>query len=355
MYLSVNFLNWLNYFVLFQGVLFGTMLMLLHSKDSKPTFFLGVFVLLFSTGVLPQSFLGDNLLARGSDWRLSSISIYFFTYPFFYLYVQRISILQRERLSYWTLIPGVIALVIALFLCFGPFETVFYIKSSWLYTVYTISSLGYSIYISILIIKGIGTHFKELDNQYTSIHQKSLSWVKWFVITCILFYLVKVMSIIVFKGFNDVVFFLISSSLIYWVTFKGITQKTILPLVSHKGAHHDLMPKNEAIQLLGTVEAYIEASNCYVNDTFTIVDLAEAIHVHPKRISYAINSIKGIHFNKYINFFRVNYAKVLLKSNAVRQLSIEGIGMEAGFHSKTTFYKAFKSFEGMTPAKYKIS
>ena len=58
-------------------------------------------------------------------------------------------------------------------------------------------------------------------------------------------------------------------------------------------------------------------------------------------------------FNNYINSFRVEYAKELLVTNKFSNLSIEGIGIEAGFHSKSTFYAAFKKIENTTPAQYR--
>lgn len=35
-------------------------------------------------------------------------------------------------------------------------------------------------------------------------------------------------------------------------------------------------------------------------------------------------------------------------------LTIEGIGQEVGFNSKSTFYKAFKTHMNQTPSQYKI-
>ncbi len=59
------------------------------------------------------------------------------------------------------------------------------------------------------------------------------------------------------------------------------------------------------------------------------------------------------HVNNYINSFQEEYAKELFASDKYKNLSIEGIGMEAGFHSKSTFYAAFRKIEGTTPAKHR--
>lgn len=65
--------------------------------------------------------------------------------------------------------------------------------------------------------------------------------------------------------------------------------------------------------------------------------------------------IKSLNFNNYINSYRVALAKQILKSSKASTLSIEGIGVESGFRSKTTFYSAFKKNVNMTPAQYKNS
>jgi YesN/AraC family two-component response regulator len=106
-------------------------------------------------------------------------------------------------------------------------------------------------------------------------------------------------------------------------------------------------------EVVGTIEDYVISSQCFIKDNLTIVDIAEAIKIHPKRISYSLNNHKGTNFNNYINKFRVEKAKELFNDISTNNLSVEGIGIESGFHSKATFYASFRKFEGCTPASYR--
>ena len=52
----------------------------------------------------------------------------------------------------------------------------------------------------------------------------------------------------------------------------------------------------------------------------------------------------------YLNHLRVEYAVRLMHEKP--NLSMDGIGKEAGFNSRSTFYRAFFKEFGMTPAQY---
>lgn len=357
MYFPLNYISWLTDFVFFQGVLFGTMLMFLHSKNKRPTFFLGVFVLVISIELLFNLYHDNYALATNINKQFISVSFYGIVFPYFYLYVQRVSALKSKRLSYWVLLPSVIELIIVLALYFVPFklnnEILLNLKYSSFEFYYILFAFVYSMYVVLLIFKWLYSYSRKLGNQYHITNDDGFFWIHCFLYLSVGLYVIKFINFITPNNYLETIIVLANLGLVYWVTYKGILQRNGVVSDSQNTDHQELMTKQQAIDLLRVVKKHIEDSRCYVNDKLTIVDLAEAIHIHPKRISFAINSIKGIHFNRYINFFRVGYAKVLLKSKSMQKLSIEGIGMQAGFHSKSTFYSAFKRFEGMTPAKYK--
>ena len=66
-------------------------------------------------------------------------------------------------------------------------------------------------------------------------------------------------------------------------------------------------------------------------------------------LSNAVNDYFGCNLKSLINWYRVQYAKMMLDKRIYRLKDIPYI---CGFSSKSTFYVAFKRCEGMTPNQY---
>ena len=107
-------------------------------------------------------------------------------------------------------------------------------------------------------------------------------------------------------------------------------------------------PKNsETIRQLMLEHQY------YLNHDLTLYLLAKEINMSSRLISSCINQNFGCNFNEWINGFRVEKALELLKSDSQNRLSIEGIGAEAGFKSRSAMYAAFKKKLGHSPGHYR--
>lgn len=379
--LSNSIISFIDALGVVQGLLFGFILILYYSKKNKSILYLGLFIILFSLEPIPNVLHDLGILKKYPKLELLPIGFHFLAYPFLLIYIQKISILKNERISNWTLIPGVIEFFIAIIIFVLPIQIKLKIKESPAMLIYFISGLCYSLYIAYLILKQIHSHLNEVENQYTYIQSKTLNWCKWFTYVSIVFHLLIFLNLF----FKNHVWYawvsVLNVILIYWVSFKGVSQENIVALVwSEKNKLHpenkkldkdinvslkindkvdqttqSFMSSEEANEICLTVESHIKDSKCYTNNKLTIIDIAEATNIHPKRISHSINTVKSLNFNNYINYFRVELAKKLLKSEETQNLSIEGIGFEAGFHTKATFYSAFKKNVNMTPAQYKSS
>lgn len=85
---------------------------------------------------------------------------------------------------------------------------------------------------------------------------------------------------------------------------------------------------------------------------YTITEMAHDLDIPLHHLSFIINKEFGTNFANYINKCRVNYIIERRNNPEWSQFSLEGIGAEAGFNSRNTFFKAFKIATGETPSEY---
>lgn len=93
----------------------------------------------------------------------------------------------------------------------------------------------------------------------------------------------------------------------------------------------------------------------YRNAELRLSHLAEKIAESPNHISQVINDVFKQNFYDFVNAYRIEEAKRLLKSAQFQNYSIVAIGEEVGFNSKSTFYTAFKKNTNLTPIQYQNS
>lgn len=89
----------------------------------------------------------------------------------------------------------------------------------------------------------------------------------------------------------------------------------------------------------------------YKNPNLKLKDVAEKINISSHQLSQFLNNNLKKSFNLFVNEFRIEEAKQLLQTN--HQFTLEAIGYEAGFSSKSTFYATFKKISGVTPAQFR--
>jgi AraC-like DNA-binding protein len=105
----------------------------------------------------------------------------------------------------------------------------------------------------------------------------------------------------------------------------------------------------EKLQLL---EQYMTSQKPYLQPRLSLADVSVATNIPPYLLSSVLNGVLGVDFRDYVNEQRVRHLCALLQRGDYGHLTLEGIGMEAGFSSKTTFYRAFQKHTGLTPHQY---
>jgi AraC-like DNA-binding protein len=85
----------------------------------------------------------------------------------------------------------------------------------------------------------------------------------------------------------------------------------------------------------------------YRNANLTLIELSKEIDISAHQLSQLLNDNMGKNFTSFINEYRINEACTMMVSDNI--LTLEGIGYEVGFNSKSTFFATFKKLKGTTP------
>jgi AraC-like DNA-binding protein len=105
---------------------------------------------------------------------------------------------------------------------------------------------------------------------------------------------------------------------------------------------------------LHELEEFIEREKPFLNENLTIKDLAQMTKIPVHHLSIVINNRRKMNFYAFINEYRVNEAIRILDENPdMTDASILSVAFRAGFNSKSTFNDAFKKVTGKTPSEYR--
>ncbi|OAZ05350.1 helix-turn-helix domain-containing protein [Flavobacterium succinicans] len=93
----------------------------------------------------------------------------------------------------------------------------------------------------------------------------------------------------------------------------------------------------------------------YTDCTLNREKIAEKLGISAGYVSQIVNTVTGDNFANYINNYRVEAVKEMISNSEYEKYNLLMMGLESGFTSKTTFYKAFKKATGQTPNEYRNS
>lgn len=124
-----------------------------------------------------------------------------------------------------------------------------------------------------------------------------------------------------------------------------ISAKKPLEKYANKKINH-----TEANQLILQLDQLMQQESIYTNSSLKLKELAIKMDIPAHRLSQLLNDNLGKSYATFINEYRIKAACQLLETN--HQLSLEGIGYEVGFRSKSTFFTTFKKIMKLTPSQY---
>jgi len=111
---------------------------------------------------------------------------------------------------------------------------------------------------------------------------------------------------------------------------------------------------DEAIaEIIVKMQSYMRQEKPYLDPDFSVYSLALALNIPRRVLSQALNTGLSKNFYLYVNEYRIDEVKNLLKQSSEKQLTILEVAFQAGFKSKSSFNSLFKQYCDMTPSQYR--
>ena len=171
-----------------QGVILGLLLIVLNKHKSRSTFFVGLFLLLFSLELATWISTNLDIADRYPEVFLLPFNFSWLLFPLFFVYTQQISILSDEKTKYWLLYPGILSFSIQVIIFWLPYETKLVIEeSSWHKLIFWMLGNYYSWIIGGWNLWLLYKHRIEVQNTYSYLAYKELQWAKYFLIYLLTF------------------------------------------------------------------------------------------------------------------------------------------------------------------------
>lgn len=146
----------------------------------------------------------------------------------------------------------------------------------------------------------------------------------------------------------------ISLTLVAALTYKSFGYAAPEVPANHFTPEPEAEDASEDIVVLAErIHKFIQTEKPYLNSRLTLERFAGLMQASPRLVSTAINRCFEQNFHEYINGFRVEEAKRLLRDDACQSYSILEIAQQSGFNSKATFNRIFKTVTGATPTAYR--
>ncbi len=307
---------------------------------------------------------GLDILIFGSPLLSSSFLLF---NPAFYLYTLSLTH-ENFRLKYTHLLHLLpfFFFELSTYILSEPYELVNYFQqnsSLWFRVLFSLATVISWLLYNTLSALMVHKHRKKLENEFSTIEQNQrLGWLLFIVIfynlycgTVIILGVTDVLitfNILVLPVYNYATLLI----LIYILSFYGLRQTMIYKNppqdseVDEKTPKYSL-PDERKNQIKTLLISYFEKEKPYLNPDLNMHMLSEKLAIPKHQLTEVLNATIGRNFFRFVNEYRVEAVKKMLKKDTF--YSIEAIGYENGFNSKSSFFTVFKQITGQTPMQYK--
>ena len=366
-----NFYDVLSLFGGFLALLLGCIFIFNEKFRTKAN--IAQAILLFSVFLSITRNIFGNLGIYNQESLIFHLPLFYVLLPPLGFYYSIVFLLNPKYLftkrDYWLLVPLFLTVIAdAIFLFLYLFQTEFLFENFTVRIFYgdAFINLLLIIYFSILLPicwKKINTYQEQLLNNFSSIEDKDLDWLRKAIL---IFFIILLLIIALHISehlfpFNIplryYLLWFLSTAFVCLFAFKFIINQNFYLVPDFQDKKDNLSVSKPLSEK--TDEHYQHLLNLmtqeklYQDAELNMDALSAKVQLSKSYLSKIINQKEGKNFYDFVNTFRVEEVKNNLNNPDYAHYSILGIGLAAGFKSKSSFNAVFKKMTGMTPSTYK--
>jgi len=205
---------------------------------------------------------------------------------------------------------------------------------------------------------------KEMKPQDSKIYKWLFSFITVTSVICILllieyfFHLSRFMDLTqqILYSLSGIILFvsmslLFNPSLLYGINQSLQNSKNLSDLKKEKKAANLTLEQKTIFK--ETIESHFNQNAPFIKMGYSINDLSSEVNIPVYLLSSFINEEYQINFNEWINDFRIDYLTNLLKTSPKHlKFTLESLGKQVGFSSRSAFNIAIKKRTGKTPSEF---
>jgi AraC-like DNA-binding protein len=214
-------------------------------------------------------------------------------------------------------------------------------------------------------------HAQSIRNEFSDIDRINLAWLRNLLLGLCCIFLIYLgdqffPDLLGMNILGDLVT-VIAVVLIYAMGYLGLRQPAIFtwqpgsPSVGERETNElesdkyrrSGLDQDTSLLFLEELTGYMQDNKPYLEGDLVLPQLAQRLGISANYLSQIINEQLDVNFYDFINGYRIEEAKRLIRDSGQGKTNILAIALDSGFNSKSAFYTAFKKATSMTPTEYR--
>ena len=236
----------------------------------------------------------------------------------------------------------------------------------WVRLLFSMSFIASLMIYNIISIIAVHKHRMNLKNEFSNINENQrLSWLLFIVVIYSVYVIVAtIVGVIGFANNNFEISIIYNhvATLVLTVIlgFYGIRQdeiyknrRNITEIIEDSRYQNSTISTLRKDEIKNLILIFFKENHPYLNSELSMQSLSEDLNIPKHQLTEVLNVLIGKNFFQFVNEYRVNAVKAKLSNPINDKFSLEAIGYDCGFSSKSSFFSVFKNIVGLTPLQFK--